>query len=201
MSRVIKYAALAVMLVATLAFAKKVKATAEPSSVQMSVVECPEDAQGEKCLKLCIVKTTDGETESKVMTIRNGEITECEGLEELADLCEGTTVVKVTVSRSEDDGKMIIMSSDGEIDCDKLFELKKLEDLESGMKICIMNATDEDGQFKAMILHDGEMQEFDDRESFDEYLKTHPELDIKIENCLPETPDMGEPIIEPEPGE
>lgn len=198
MSRVIKYAALVVMITASLAFAKKTAAAVESSSVQMSLVECPENEEGRECLKLCVVKTVEGKTETRVLTIRDGEIIENENL---AELCDAITTLSVIKDDSDSGCKMVIVSGI-DTDSDTLIRINKLED-ESLIKICVQDSEGENGKFKAIIIHDGEVQKFEDRVSFEEYIKSHPELDIdliELEDCI-EAPEMVEPIIEPEPSE
>lgn len=190
MSVVTKYAALVLMLAAGILIAAT-DATAEETktSIEMSIIECEGEADGEKCVKLCIVKKTNSETESKTMIIRDGEVIESEDLKELTELCEGAKLIKIKTinTEGETESKTMIITGDG------LLGIKKLKLAESGTNICIVCTIGDDGEFKAVIVHDGEVQKFEDRESFDEYLENHPELKIEVEDCLPQ---IEEPSLE-----
>jgi hypothetical protein len=193
---VIKYTALVLMLAAGILVAATDPAAEETkTSIETSIIECEGEADGEKCLKLCIVKKTDGETESKTIIIRDGEVIESEDLEELTELCEGAKIIKIKAinTEGETECKTIIIVGDGKIDCDGLLGLKTIKLGESGTKICIVCTIGDDGEFKAVIVHDSEVQKFEDRESFEEYLESHPELKIEVEDCLPH---IEEPILE-----
>lgn len=118
----------------------------------------------------------------KIITCEDGELTD---LSELEALGEDATTIKVfkTIEGDQAICKIFVV---GDADEEALKELGDIEVLGDG--VVITKVIDGEDGFHGIIIHDGETQEFEDKESFEKYIEEHPELDmdmdINVDDCI-----------------
>lgn len=116
-----------------------------------------------------------------------GEIV-LEECEEVTEGCEGAEhCMKIVMVKTEGDVrecKKIIISGDelveyGDLDELELLGVEDLEDIEGGVKICIVKTIGE-AEFKAIVIRDGEVTRYDNLEEFEAECD---DIELIIEDC------------------
>lgn len=113
-----------------------------------------------------------------------------EECEEVTEGCEGAEhCMKIVMVKTEGDVrecKKIIISGDelveyGDLDELELLGVEDLEDIEGGVKICIVKTVgDGEAEFSAIVIRDGEVTRYDNLEEFEAECD---DIELIIEDC------------------